>query len=62
MHNYSLIHDDPPCMDDDDLRRGKPTNHKVSRRNPGCPGRGCHAAGGFPSHSPGPWSFCRQPH
>jgi geranylgeranyl diphosphate synthase type II len=28
-HNYSLIHDDLPCMDDDDLRRGKPTNHKV---------------------------------
>ena len=29
IHNYSLIHDDLPCMDDDDLRRGKPTNHKV---------------------------------
>ena len=29
VHNYSLIHDDLPCMDDDDLRRGKPTNHKV---------------------------------
>lgn len=29
MHTYSLIHDDLPCMDDDDLRRGKPTNHKV---------------------------------
>ena len=28
-HTYSLIHDDLPCMDDDDLRRGKPTNHKV---------------------------------
>ena len=27
VHNYSLIHDDLPCMDDDDLRRGKPTNH-----------------------------------
>ena len=26
---YSLIHDDLPCMDDDDLRRGRPTNHKV---------------------------------
>ena len=25
VHNYSLIHDDLPCMDDDDLRRGKPT-------------------------------------
>ena len=29
IHTYSLIHDDLPCMDDDDLRRGKPTNHKV---------------------------------
>ena len=29
IHNYSLIHDDLPAMDDDDLRRGKPTNHKV---------------------------------
>lgn len=29
IHSYSLIHDDLPAMDDDDLRRGKPTNHKV---------------------------------
>jgi farnesyl diphosphate synthase len=29
MHVYSLIHDDLPCMDDDDLRRGKPTVHKA---------------------------------
>ncbi len=29
VHNYSLIHDDLPCMDDDDLRRGRPTCHKV---------------------------------
>lgn len=29
IHTYSLIHDDLPCMDDDDLRRGYPTNHKV---------------------------------
>lgn len=29
VHTYSLIHDDLPCMDDDDMRRGKPTNHKV---------------------------------
>ncbi len=29
VHTYSLIHDDLPCMDDDDLRRGKPTSHKV---------------------------------
>ena len=29
IHTFSLIHDDLPCMDDDDLRRGKPTSHKV---------------------------------
>lgn len=29
IHTYSLIHDDLPCMDDDDLRRGKPSNHIV---------------------------------
>ena len=29
VHAYSLIHDDLPCMDDDDMRRGKPSNHKV---------------------------------
>ena len=29
IHTYSLIHDDLPCMDDDDMRRGRPTNHKV---------------------------------
>ncbi len=29
VHTYSLIHDDLPCMDNDDYRRGKPTNHKV---------------------------------
>lgn len=29
VHTYSLIHDDLPCMDDDDVRRGKPSNHKV---------------------------------
>ena len=28
-HTFSLIHDDLPCMDDDDFRRGRPTNHKV---------------------------------
>lgn len=28
VHAYSLIHDDLPCMDDDDMRRGKPSNHK----------------------------------
>ncbi len=29
VHTYSLIHDDLPCMDDDDIRRGKPSSHKV---------------------------------
>lgn len=29
VHTYSLIHDDLPCMDNDDLRRGRPTSHKV---------------------------------
>src|SRR6516165_6668258 len=29
VHTYSLVHDDLPAMDDDDIRRGRPTNHKV---------------------------------
>ncbi len=29
VHTFSLIHDDLPCMDDDDMRRGRPTSHKV---------------------------------
>ncbi|MFA0780588.1 MAG: hypothetical protein RJAPGHWK_002106, partial [Candidatus Fervidibacter sp.] len=29
LHTYTLVHDDLPCMDDDDFRRGKPTCHKV---------------------------------
>ena len=29
IHTYSLIHDDLPCMDNDDMRRGKPSNHIV---------------------------------
>ena len=33
IHTYSLIHDDLPCMDNDDLRRGKSTNHKVYGEN-----------------------------
>ena len=33
IHTYSLIHDDLPCMDDDDYRRGKPANHKVYGEN-----------------------------
>jgi len=33
IHTYSLIHDDMPCMDNDDMRRGKPTCHKVYGEN-----------------------------
>ncbi len=33
LHSQSLIHDDLPCMDNDDLRRGKPSNHKVFGEN-----------------------------
>lgn len=33
IHNYSLIHDDLPCMDNDDLRRGRPTCHKMFKEN-----------------------------
>jgi farnesyl diphosphate synthase len=29
VHTYSLVHDDLPCMDDDDLRRGRPTTHRI---------------------------------
>ena len=42
VHTYSLIHDDLPCMDNDDLRRGKPTNDACGRR----------AAGGGVPHDP----------
>lgn len=39
IHTYSLIHDDLPCMDDDDLRRGKPTTHVQFRTGNGQAGR-----------------------
>jgi geranylgeranyl diphosphate synthase type II len=39
IHTYSLIHDDLPCMDDDDLRRGNPTCHVKFRTDPGAAGR-----------------------
>lgn len=32
VHTMSLIHDDLPAMDNDDFRRGRPTNHKVGER------------------------------
>lgn len=34
LHTMSLIHDDLPSMDNDDFRRGKPTNHKVKAQKP----------------------------
>lgn len=36
IHAYSLVHDDLPCMDDDDLRRGLPTVHKNGTRQQRC--------------------------
>ena len=39
IHTYSLIHDDLPCMDDDDLRRGKPTTHVQFRTGTDAAGR-----------------------
>jgi geranylgeranyl diphosphate synthase type II len=44
IHTMSLIHDDLPCMDNDDIRRGKPTNHKVF-------GEGTAMLGGVALHS-----------
>lgn len=42
IHAYSLIHDDLPCMDDDDFRRGKPANHIVYGKPwPSWPGMPC---------------------
>jgi len=42
IHAFSLIHDDLPCMDNDDYRRGRLTNHKVyGRRSPSSPGTRC---------------------
>ena len=41
IQTYSLIHDDLPCMDDDDLRRGRPTNHKVYGDGRRCLANGC---------------------
>ena len=46
IHTYSLIHDDLPAMDDDDLRRGRPTCHRVYRRGRRHPGRRRALCGG----------------
>ena len=43
LHCYSLIHDDLPCMDDDDLRRGRPSCHKAFGEGRGPAGRRCAA-------------------
>ena len=66
VHTYSLVHDDLPCMDDDDLRRGRPTTHRRVRRRRPPPGsascwcrwrRGCSPAAaaelGLPAAAPG---------
>ena len=47
VHTYSLIHDDLPCMDDDDLRRGRPTTQGLWR-DPGRPGGRRPPARGLP--------------
>jgi farnesyl diphosphate synthase len=47
IHAYSLVHDDMPCMDNDVLRRGKPTVHVQVRRGPGHAGRRCDAGTGL---------------
>lgn len=43
IHTMSLIHDDLPSMDNDDFRRGRPTNHKVRQVVPWC----CEQWAGF---------------
>ena len=47
IHAYSLVHDDMPCMDNDVLRRGKPTVHVQVRRGPGHAGRRRDAGAGL---------------
>ena len=51
VHTYSLIHDDLPCMDNDDLRRGKPTNHVVYGECTATLAGDAPAGGGIP-HNP----------
>lgn len=57
FHTYSLIHDDLPCMDNDDLRRGKPTNHKVFGEAVAVVAGDALQAAAFQTilSSPGPW-------
>ena len=55
IHTYSLIHDDLPALDNDDLRRGKPTSHKNSAKPP----RSSPATACSPWHSK-PWARARR--
>lgn len=57
LHTYSLIHDDLPCMDNDDLRRGKPTNHKVFGETTAVLAGDALQAAAFQTvlSAPGPW-------
>jgi len=57
LHTYSLIHDDLPCMDDDDLRRGKPTCHKVFGETVAVLAGDALQAAAFQTalSAPGPW-------
>ena len=52
IHTYSLVHDDLPAMDDDDLRRGLPTASQEVRRSPRDPGQRCPAHAGVPGSRP----------
>ena len=56
IHTYSLIHDDLPAMDDDDVRRGRPTCHRAFGEDVGDPGRGRALRGGVqaPAHTSRP--------
>ncbi|KAK2652456.1 hypothetical protein Ddye_012312, partial [Dipteronia dyeriana] len=50
IHTMSLIHDDLPCLDDDDLRRGKPTNHRTFGEDTAILARDAHLSLAFEHH------------
>lgn len=58
LHTYSLIHDDLPCMDNDDLRRGKPTCHKAYGETAAVLAGDALQAAAFQTilRAPGPWA------
>jgi len=62
LHTYSLIHDDLPCMDNDDLRRGKPTCHKVYGETVATLAGDALQAAAFRTvlSSKGPWNYTEQ--